>query len=43
LIIIKNPEGAGVNCTATMKKIGIKMEWPPIKYTYQIVLAGKSI
>lgn len=40
LVIVKNPEGAGVNLTATMKNIGIDLEWPPINIAYQIVLAG---
>jgi predicted metal-binding protein len=34
------PEGAGVDITKTMKKIDIELEWPPKKYTYQVVLAG---
>ena len=34
------PEGAGVNITETMKNAGIILEWPPVNYTYQIVLAG---
>lgn len=41
--IVMNPEGVGVNVTATMKSIGIELEWPPITKTYQIVLAGMSI
>lgn len=38
--IIDCPEGAGVNLTETMKLSGITLEWPPVNYTYQIVLAG---
>lgn len=38
--IVQCPEAAGVNLTATMKNAGIKLEWPPVNYTYQIVLAG---
>lgn len=38
--IVQCPEGAGVNLTETMKQIGIELEWPPVNYTYQIVLAG---
>jgi len=34
------PEGEGVNLTKTMKNAGIILEWPPVNYTYQIVLAG---
>ena len=36
------PEGAGVNITTTMKSIGIDLEWPPKRYAYQVVLAGKK-
>lgn len=38
--IVGNPEGAGVNLTATMKTICIELEWPPVTRTYQIVLGG---
>ena len=40
-IISNTPEAAGVNMTATMKAIGINLEWPPKVFAYQIVLAGK--
>jgi len=39
-VIIKCPEASGVTLTATMKQIGINLEWPPRKYAYQIVVAG---
>jgi len=42
-IIVNCPEGGGVNLTATMKNIGINLEWPPKNITYQIVLAGYKI
>ena len=42
-IISHCPEGSGVNLTQTMKDVGIDLEWPPKKYTYQIVLAGKKV
>ena len=42
-IVVWNPEGAGVNVTATMKSVGMELEWPPVTKTYQIVLAGTSI
>ena len=38
--IISCPEGSGTNLTETMKQINIELEWPPVNYTYQIVLAG---
>jgi len=34
------PEAMGVDVTATMKLIGIELEWPPINYTYQIAFAA---
>lgn len=40
LIIVPNPEGAGVNVTATMARIGIHLQWPPKTTTYQVALAG---
>lgn len=40
LYVVKNPEACGINLTATMKSAGIELEWPPEKFTYQIVLAG---
>jgi hypothetical protein len=30
----------GVNVTETMKQADIELEWPPMKYSYQIALAG---
>ena len=42
LFIVSCPEASGVNLTATMKQIGIDLEWPPKEYTYQIVLAGNK-
>ena len=41
--IISCPEGSGTNLTETMKQIKIEIEWPPVNYTYQIVLAGIKI
>ena len=37
--IISCTEACGVNITETMKNAGIILEWPPQKYTYQIVFA----
>lgn len=34
------PEAHGVNVTATMKSIGIELEWPPRNVAYQVALAG---
>lgn len=38
-LIYTCPEAHGVNVTATMKRIGIKLEWPPKQYALQIALA----
>ena len=38
-----NPEGSGVNVTATMASIGHNLEWPPETKTYQVALAGFPI
>lgn len=35
------PEAHGVNVTATMKTLGIELEWPPVNVAYQIILAGE--
>jgi hypothetical protein len=43
LYVEGTPEGAGVDITATMKGIGISLEWPPVNWTYQIALAGTKI
>jgi len=42
LKIITCPEAQGVNVTATMKLIGIELEWPPREIAYQVVVAGKA-
>jgi predicted metal-binding protein len=43
LCIVMNPESSGVNVTKTMQMVGVKLEWPPVTKTYQVVLAGTSI
>ena len=40
LAIISCPEAMGVNVTATMENIGIKLEWPPKKITRMVYLVG---
>ena len=37
------PEGSGCDVTATMKQIGITLEWPPRKLAYQVAVAGTLI
>ncbi|KKN26576.1 hypothetical protein LCGC14_0873440 [marine sediment metagenome] len=39
--IITCPEGAGVNVTETMRKAGVKLEWPPKNTTRMIYLLGR--
>lgn len=34
------PEAMGVNVTATMKTIGVVLEWPPIETTRMVYLVG---
>ena len=34
------PEAMGVNVTATMKNLGIKLEWPPEKIVYKVAIIG---
>lgn len=41
--VVECPEACGVDLTATMKAIGIVLEWPPKTVAYQIVLAGESV
>lgn len=41
--ILTVPEAYGVNVTKTMKTIGVDLEWPPVKHTYQIAMAGQPI
>lgn len=43
LFVVKCPEACGVNLTQTMMDVGIKLEWPPVHYTYQIVLCGTKL
>lgn len=40
--IVMCPEAQGVDVTATMKEVGIILEWPPKNKAYQIVLAGTA-
>ena len=42
LRIIACPEACGVNVTATMARIGERLEWPPKTITYQVALAGTA-
>lgn len=35
-----NPEAMGVNVTETLRRVGIELEWPPLKRAAQVALAG---
>ena len=41
-MVVWCPEAQGVNVTATMRAVGVELEWPPVKLAYQIVLIGVS-
>lgn len=38
-VVDPTPEAAGVNVTATLKAVGIELEWPPEKIVRQVALA----
>ena len=40
LIVLYCPEACGVDVTATMESLGISLEWPPARTTYQVALIG---
>lgn len=40
LRLVVCPEACGVDVTATMDSIGVHLEWPPKRFTYQVALAG---
>jgi predicted metal-binding protein len=40
MVITTCPEAMGVDVTATMASIGVLLEWPPKKWTYQVALAA---
>jgi len=40
-IVLYPPEAYGVNVTETMRRIGIKLEWPPVVLAYQVAIAGE--
>lgn len=40
-LILECPESHGVNVTETMRRIGIKLEWPPMIAAFQVAIAGE--
>jgi hypothetical protein len=39
-VVLRCPEAHGVNVTATMLSLGVKLEWPPVTVAYQVALIG---
>jgi hypothetical protein len=37
------PEAMGVNVTATMKEIGIQLEWPPKRWAHQVAMGAELL
>lgn len=37
--VATTPEAMGVNVTETMKRAGVELEWPPVRYAYQVAVA----
>ena len=37
---VVTPEALGVDVTASLKSVGISLEWPPVNYSYRIAFAG---
>ena len=38
--VLTCPEACGVNVTATMAGVGVRLDWPPTAVAYQVALAG---
>ena len=43
MAIVECPEATGVDVTATMSRIAIDLEWPPMKWAYQVLVAGHRL
>ena len=43
LLALTCPEACGVDVTASMALIGVKLDWPPMKLTYQVALIGTPV
>lgn len=41
--VVYCPEACGVNVTATMKTIGVILEWPPVNIVRKIALVGTNL
>jgi hypothetical protein len=42
-VVLDCPEACGVDVTATMRLIGIELEWPPKTVAYQVALVGHGL
>jgi predicted metal-binding protein len=40
LLVTTCPEAMGLNVTETMRRAGIKLEWPPVEIALQVAFAG---
>lgn len=43
MVAVTTPEACGVDVTLLMKRIGIKLEWPPVLFAYQVALLGTPV
>lgn len=43
LLVLTCPEACGVDVTATMRRAGIDLEWPPVSLAYQVALVGTPL
>jgi predicted metal-binding protein len=39
-VVLYCPEACGVNVSRTMRRMGIRLEWPPMSFAYQVALIG---
>ena len=42
-VVVRCPEARGVNVTATMASVGVRLQWPPKQWAYQVALLGTSV
>lgn len=41
-VVETTPEAMGCDVTATMKSVGLHLEWPPTELAYQVAIAGQT-
>lgn len=42
-IALDCPEACGVNVTATMRAVGVELQWPPVTLVHKVAIVGTSI